>query len=426
MKSPATRATTLVRIPRILVLRARHHQRRPRADGGQQVVVAELVGQPGHGFEQQDAGAFAQARFEAADRAADAGEPASRIDGGMVQRGGTAVRMTRHAHARCIDPAGLQQHAQRPLRVVQAFAQHQQVAFQQAVTHGVVMLQPVVEIRRRALHRAASVFEGDGIRRQYGQPAARECRAEGLERVADDAGHLALAEMELAVVLVEDDHAAACGAPLRGEQEGRDAVAFEAAVFDPLPVEAVAGFDLAALEVHGYGIASPSRARSVVAMSSMGGDDVRIRKRPRSAARVDSGHPASSSRHPNPENPRTYLGLAYFTPEKFAELSPDEVKAIVSNARRWTRRCARPARCWCGHRSAIWSVGARCFPQAGKTRITDGPYTESKEVVGGLFIIEADSHDEALRIAAMHPAAQIGEQGGWAVELIPLDFYLAR
>ena len=60
--------------------------------------------------------------------------------------------------------------------------------------------------------------------------------------------------MELAVVLVEDNHAAACGAPLRGEQEGRDAVAFEAAVFDPLPVEAVAGFDLAALEVHGYGI----------------------------------------------------------------------------------------------------------------------------------------------------------------------------
>ena len=33
---------------------------------------------------------------------------------------------------------------------------------------------------------------------------------------------------------------------------------------------------------------------------------------------------------------------------------------------------------------------------------------------------------EALRIAAMHPAAQIGEAGGWAVELIPLEFYLAR
>ena len=47
-------------------------------------------------------------------------------------------------------------------------------------------------------------------------------------------------------------------------------------------------------------------------------------------------------------------------------------------------------------------------------------------MVGGLFIIEADSPDEAVRIASMHPAAMLGEQGGWAVELIPLDFYLSR
>lgn len=50
-------------------------------------------------------------------------------------------------------------------------------------------------------------------------------------------------------------------------------------------------------------------------------------------------------------------------------------------------------------------------PSGGKTRITDGPYTETKEVVGGLFIIEADSQDEALRIAFMHPAATLGEEG---------------
>jgi hypothetical protein len=47
-------------------------------------------------------------------------------------------------------------------------------------------------------------------------------------------------------------------------------------------------------------------------------------------------------------------------------------------------------------------------------------------VVGGLFIIEAGSLDEALHIASMHPAATLGEEGGWAVELIPMDFYLAE
>ena len=65
-------------------------------------------------------------------------------------------------------------------------------------------------------------------------------------------------------------------------------------------------------------------------------------------------------------------------------------------------------------------------PRNGKTHVADGPYTESKEVVGGLFIIEADSEDEALRTASMHPAATLGEEGGWAVELIPIGFYLSR
>ena len=61
-----------------------------------------------------------------------------------------------------------------------------------------------------------------------------------------------------------------------------------------------------------------------------------------------------------------------------------------------------------------------------KTHVTDGPYTEWKEVVGGLFVIEADSLDDGLRIASMHPAATLGKEGGWAGELIPMDFYLAR
>lgn len=61
-------------------------------------------------------------------------------------------------------------------------------------------------------------------------------------------------------------------------------------------------------------------------------------------------------------------------------------------------------------------------PRGGKTHITDGPYTGSKEVVGGMFVIEADTRDEALNIASMHPAATLGEEGGWVVELIPPGF----
>ena len=41
----------------------------------------------------------------------------------------------------------------------------------------------------------------------------------------------------------------------------------------------------------------------------------------------------------------------------------------------------------------------------------------------GCLTIAFEGEDEALRIASMHPAAQLGEACGWTVELIPMDFY---
>lgn len=119
-----------------------------------------------------------------------------------------------------------------------------------------------------------------------------------------------------------------------------------------------------------------------------------------------------------------YLGLAYFTPEKFAALSPEAVKAIVSQCPALDEKMRATGKVLLSASLGDLETWRTLRPRAGKTQITDGPYIESKEVVGGLFIIEADDQEEALRIAAMHPAAQIGEEGDWAVELIPLDFYL--
>ena len=40
--------------------------------------------------------------------------------------------------------------------------------------------------------------------------------------------------------------------------------------------------------------------------------------------------------------------------------------------------------------------------------VTDGPFAETKEVVGGFDILECGSLDEAVEIAAEHPIAQMG------------------
>ena len=121
-----------------------------------------------------------------------------------------------------------------------------------------------------------------------------------------------------------------------------------------------------------------------------------------------------------------YVGLAYFTPEKFAAMAPDDVKALVSQCPALDEKMRATGKMLVSASLGDLEGWRTLRSRGGKTQVTDGPYTESKEVVGGLFLIEADSLDEALRIASMHPAAQLGEEGEWAVELIPLDFYWAR
>lgn len=242
----------LVRIPRVLVLGPRHDQRRTRADGRQHIVRVDHLRKAGHRFEQGDAGFFAAAGVEAADRATDAGEAAAWVDGGVVERGIAAVGVTGDADAACVQFGRVDQHAQCALGVVEALA-HQRVAVEQAVTHGAVVLQPVVIVRLDAVDLAAAVLEREGVRCEHGETVTRERRAEGLERAAHEAGDFALAEVEFAVVLVEDHDAAVRGLRRGCEQERRNGVAFEAAVFDALPGVAVERGHVAALERDGHG-----------------------------------------------------------------------------------------------------------------------------------------------------------------------------
>ncbi|HVE31433.1 MAG TPA: YciI family protein, partial [Mycobacteriales bacterium] len=44
----------------------------------------------------------------------------------------------------------------------------------------------------------------------------------------------------------------------------------------------------------------------------------------------------------------------------------------------------------------------------GRTLMTDGPFADTKEVLGGFCVIEADNLDEVIEFAARIPAARIG------------------
>jgi hypothetical protein len=44
----------------------------------------------------------------------------------------------------------------------------------------------------------------------------------------------------------------------------------------------------------------------------------------------------------------------------------------------------------------------------GRTSVVDGPFAETKEILGGFNLIEADSMDEAVQIASQFPWARVG------------------
>ena len=50
--------------------------------------------------------------------------------------------------------------------------------------------------------------------------------------------------------------------------------------------------------------------------------------------------------------------------------------------------------------------GVRLNVEAGRKRVHDGPFAESKELIGGFFLLSCDSRDEALRLASECPAAE--------------------
>ena len=69
---------------------------------------------------------------------------------------------------------------------------------------------------------------------------------------------------------------------------------------------------------------------------------------------------------------------------------------------------------------------AKCLRRAnGAMVVTDGPFAETKEVVGSVFIIEARDIEEAIKFASLHPSMRVdaGEQLGWRVEIRPIHHF---
>jgi hypothetical protein len=103
-----------------------------------------------------------------------------------------------------------------------------------------------------------------------------------------------------------------------------------------------------------------------------------------------------------------YLCLVYFEGSKLEALSPDERRTLNRDSLAYDRELERS-----GHfiaADALQSVdqAATVRVRGGTMSVTDGPFAETKEQLGGFILVEARDMNEAIRVAAGIPLAKLG------------------
>jgi hypothetical protein len=121
-----------------------------------------------------------------------------------------------------------------------------------------------------------------------------------------------------------------------------------------------------------------------------------------------------------------FLVLAYYHEKTFEKTSPQEMQAIVAKCGPLDQALDATGKMEMVASLAATRETVSVRPKNGKPFVTDGPYVETKEQLGSFFLIEAADMEEAVKLASMHPAANLGEELGWGIEIRPIEFCRAK
>jgi len=103
-----------------------------------------------------------------------------------------------------------------------------------------------------------------------------------------------------------------------------------------------------------------------------------------------------------------YLLLIYSNEKNWEKLSKEEEAAILGEYGAFTQSIAQSGHYKAGEALEPTSTATTVRVKDGKTTVTDGPFAETREQLGGFYLIEAKDLDEATAIAARVPGARHG------------------
>lgn len=89
-------------------------------------------------------------------------------------------------------------------------------------------------------------------------------------------------------------------------------------------------------------------------------------------------------------------------PADFAQVSPEQMQAIVQRYHAWSVGLAEQGHLLMGEKLRD-DAGKVLRGAGGALSATDGPFVETKEIIGGFWLIQADDLDHAVRLVSGCP-----------------------
>ncbi len=103
-----------------------------------------------------------------------------------------------------------------------------------------------------------------------------------------------------------------------------------------------------------------------------------------------------------------YALLIYEDPNVWAKFSEAEAGQIMNDYGEFTRQIRESGHLRGGEQLQPPTVATSVRLRDAKRLVHDGPFAETREVLGGYYVIEAKDIDEALAIAERVPSARFG------------------
>ena len=103
-----------------------------------------------------------------------------------------------------------------------------------------------------------------------------------------------------------------------------------------------------------------------------------------------------------------YLLLIYDDENIWRDMSKDQADQMMGEYMQFSGDIKKSGHFRAGDALQPVSTATTVRVRNGKTQTTDGPFAETKEQLGGYYLIEAKDLDEATKIAARIPSAKIG------------------